>query len=561
MSKNVISHPKFAKVVKGKTPHFNIKGTYMVLYAHTSILSPEMAKKGVYNAIEELCEEFPERKEEFEKTIVKVCMPTKYDVSAGHARFQDFSNIYISNYDVGQAVCGFNYNGSMRKRIVCSTNTDVIDLGKEIEDRFPDYEPLDVEKRRECFEKYKSIINKMTEAKRDTFILNLNNCIDHPDRMDILLDIIFKHAQKDNFKTKNFIYMIMQLSVAEVIKVVCENSDDDDDDDDDDDEDKPVKPEKFIVSIFHVKLVDRINSLMADVIEKKITRHELMNTAKFIGELFAERAIDLPLFSNNYRFLMDRLFSSENASVEDSDMMIMIGVLENSCIRIHQQEPELIEEFDKIIADFGELKHQTLMEDIYRKIKTNAQDGEHLGEVIGKGSISAKFRFENLKSLCTIPAIAIPPSYTRILEEHVLKEKIPECTNLEYCGMTVHTQFVLRPVDIKKHWEIISPTVPKWVSNEMLREEFALYNTSDDFGNSIMTKKYPIVTSKEVSENCKSIHVEFSQEGTHFTDALFALKMLGRMKLSNQKHNEHVVLAFGHAESFERKSIKGKGGK
>lgn len=547
MSKNVISHPKFAKVVDGKTPHFNTKDTYLVMYVHTSVLSIEMVEKAFADAINELSDNYPDRRDEFKETVIRVCMPTKYNADTGTQCFQDYSNVFVSNYEVGQAICGFNFNTSMRKRIVCSDNDDAIDLGKEIEERFPEYEPLNSEERRACTDKYKSVINKITEAKRDTFILNIKNCIDHPDKMDILLDIVFKAAQRDNFETKNFIYMFMQLSVAEVIKV--------EDLSDSDDEDSEIKPERFVVSIFHVKLVEHIRSLMADVIEKKVTRPELMNTAKFIGELFAERAVDLPLFTDIYRFLMSELFDTDDASVEDSDMMIMIGILKSSCIRIKQHEPKLIEELSEIIDDFGEIKHKMLMKDVYDIIDKAEHNNDKLGEVIGKGSISAKFRFENLNALCTLPAVAIPPSYTDLVRKHVEEEKMTECKNLQYCGISAHTLFVLRPTEVKKYWEIISSTVPKWVENSMLRREFGLYNTSPD-------ESYPIVTSREVSDNCKSVTIEFSQEAQHFKDALFALKMLGRMKLKNSEHNEHVVLSFCHRESFEKKGGKGgKGGK
>lgn len=519
---NPVSHSKFAKVISGKSVHFNRKGTYLVAYVQSSVTSPEMVISAFKDArdqlVESLIENHPNKAAKFKKCEFEVNMPFRMDAETNKMYYMDYSLVEISDYEVGKAICGFNYNGSMRKKIVNCEDRD-IDLGVEIAKRFPDLEPLSPEDILETTKLYKGKINKITEAKTENVLLGISGCVEHPEKMKLLLDIIFTSARSENFSTNLFIYLINSLTESEIVKFGSTTDD-------------------FVVSILHTMLVENINKIAHDIKNNKVVRREAINLSRFFGELFESNAINVDIFKDVYDTIIEDLENS--GSVEDDVMMNMINIINKCHGNVKRQCPEIFDKLTSFIDDFGETKHQFLLQNV-KEAMSKIDDNDE--SVDNKAVITNCFKFVAMNPLCYLPAIKLPNRLTQVVKEYVKERQYTDPINLEYAAIQAHEAFVEGTPDGLKTNVIQSFNVPHWVSDDYVKKRLNKLSTSND-------KSYPNIRIEKFDGGLTKRYIcTFSPESDCYPDGPFAIKMLTKNILYNKEKTEHTFLTFKHARS------------
>lgn len=518
MSKNPISHSKFLKTVKGKSIYFNTPHTYKVLYVHTGVLSAKMVITAFEEAKEQLIESFPEKKGKFSKCTFDINMPTSYDKITGETHYQDFSYVYVSDWEVGNAIMGFNFDESTRTKIV-SCEGNIPDINTEIEERYPELEILNQQERLGFKKRYTSQLNRMSDVMNTA--LCISDVLDHPDKMEILLEIIFNIAKINTFGGSELIDLLRYLIESEVTLYVTKMEEIGSD----------VSGE-FILSILHVKLTEHINKLIINLAEGKFKeRNDIMNLSRFIGFMYGMGLFDTKKFRMIFDVLYPDLFETD--VIEDNTLMGILKMLEVSHSAIKTNCGELYEDIKNLINDFGELKHNTLMENI---------DNENIKDGYYKNPCTSYFKHEILEPLCFLPGIVLPKNLKELVEKHVEDNCYTECKNLQIGAIKAYGAHVETSEHSLKP-EIFATRIPKWVNAEMIRKRLKQYSSSPD-------EIYPIIKEKSSeSDNYYNVTAIFDNDSKYRTDYLFAVMMTTKWIIYSKDKKEHVIISFRISKS------------
>ena len=534
---NALSHSKLQNNLQGKTVYFNKEGHYLTTYAFIGALSLPEVSASFNDALKQLIEAFPEKAEKFKKCKFMYQIPVRKEFREDGTYkefFMDYASVNISDWEVGNAICGFNFNGYMRKKAKKSSNTEHT-IEELVADRFPDQQPLTEEERVETKKLYINAINKISNSTVDTMALSLIKCLEHYEKIEIFVTLFMKTILMSNFTMKLYVLLMKELVKSEI--VIC------------------TENEKIKSSILYRLMNDKVNELMDKAITEKLDPMENKNICMFYSNMAKYGLMSIDTFVDTCLSTIDLCESEEFAP--DIIMVNLINMILNNCTALKVDHADLISKISGFIDDFGEQKHQLLLKDITEGVSKDNEDPEELHN-LELDIITSDFEFEDADALCFLPAIKVTPGVKSLVEKHVAEREYEECENLEYAAIKVYKGYVDKVKEHEAFNRIESNDMPFWVKDEAIMNKMKQFSTSPD-------PQYPKMNTR-VSD-CgmfKKMYVMFSPVSDCYQDAGFAMRVLMKTKHYNSTKTEQTTVTFHHSLSESAKGHgkgHGKGGK
>lgn len=501
------AHKKLTKSLKGDTAYFNRKGTYMVTYTMCSVLGVPQIRSSYKDALKQLAEGFPEKKARIEKCqlsfnlLYRTCMDEVTE--DGYAsKYMGICMVYISDWEIGNAICGFNFDGSMRKKLVPVVDIADRSLSEIIQHRSGDLEPLSPEERKSASNKYIGVLNKIVDRSKDNVIVQLGQLTDRPENMEILSGLLIKICTRDSLSHEVFTYIIRGMIEKEIISLVGTTED-------------------VITSIFHQMIIRDITAALfatrANASPDEYERKYNKNVFQFFAHLYNDGIVSNDVFEEVFVDSIHKFKATCQASC--SDMTNLLHIANISSNKINKYFSGALDDLEDMLVNLGEPIHHALMENVKSIPKLEYIDD--IDKHITKG-----FKVEDLPPLCFLPALTGCGSLHDMIESHVEKHNL-ECTNLQYIPIKAYQGYVKKVSGEYKHNELFSKSMPKWVKHDLIKSEMSKYNTGPD-------SSYPIMNIIEARDgNSKRLKFTFNPHVDCYSDASFAMRMLKRFEMRN----------------------------
>lgn len=491
MSKTEYVHPTFLSNEKHKNANFNTPHTYMVCYVFNGCLTLDGVRLIINDCAKQIVENYPERAEQVKKCVIRYNHPlkTEYDNDTPLYRSSmNYCNIFFSDWEIGNAFCGFNFNGTMRRKLV---KTD--EIGEDESEEISLIAPLEDNEIKTYKKKYKRYMNTISEAKAHSISIDVVKDLNNKECVDLIIEEIYSNACDSVMNHNNYVYILkacMQYEAEkyvglDLVKFTIFR--------------KVVKYGSKLLEIGNDKSIECLMSFVA-----LLTFHNMFCRKSFCT------------------FLQNFIENLNYESFETNSVKAVIKALAilKDYKPIKDTWESLYSKIGELIEDYGEsyyiVNHKNIL--------------DHVNEIIVNESdldFNDTYKIVKLDPICTPAAVRIPESRKRDVEEYC-KERHYECENLGYTTIKSHKAYVKKHKDGIVHNILVTKNpVCDWVTPEIIRNRFKLFN-SDKKDN-----QYPIVEYRDVQDIYRKFTVVFSPENTYKYDAGFSLLMLEKFSITH----------------------------
>lgn len=521
-TKNALSHQKLQKVINKRSVYFNKKSTYIVSYVFTGASDRGRILSSFRDAHKQLIERFPDN-EDLKNCIFDINVPQRYNAETNMYTSMDFVYVYISNWAVGKAICGFNFNGSMMQTIELCPDQE-IDLEKEVEKRFSMCDDIPDEVYKERTKSYKTVLNKITNAKRESIILRLSDVFEHACLLQACIRDIVIASIGDGFGCNDIVYVIANLIEAEV--TIEEEKRDNM-------ENYHSYDDEWSVSLFHAFLLaeidDRVHKFVKNTNMNQDTMTKLLNLMKFISTLYVNGIIGTEDYFGFFQTIVKAFEMSDSMDEKIIGKLIMMYRVASS--RIINDCPKIVEMLEEFIDDFGDSSSRTMFDTYSREASEKKWTSVK--------QYGSRFKFTKIESHCFLPAVKLSANQEKQVRDYSSKRGY-QCSNLEWCGIRANESYVETCATNLRPNKLISKSVPSWVSDEDVKNRLRRFSTSEEKG------KWPVVNVRTHDDGWKTYYATFSPSNNDYQDAPFAALMLCKIPIYNNTNKEYCHLSFFH---------------
>lgn len=510
-------HPKLIKSLNGEQVFFNKDNTYMVIYTHNGVTSRTQVDFSYRDALKQLIEAHPEKSDKFSKCKFMYNLPYKLCKETGKNRYIDVCMVFVSDWEVGNAICGFNFDGSMR--IDIQSHIDIsgseMSIDELIEKRFGQVEPASAEDKKEFGKSYIRVLNKTSKHTTEYVVVSLQTALNHPQTIQILIEKILAHVSQDKMLFNTFSVIVHDLIEAELTKVEP-NSD------------------GFIYSIFHLLLIDYIKKKLTRVLfttdQDSEVSPQIVNIFSFFAHLYLNKAVSQDCFVDFVKDLIK--FLQDQSQINLEVLTTLLVAIHSVGSKIKKFNPEVFVSLQAVVNKHGAFMHKVKMADLENvEIDQNLDLNNHITNIL---------KIVNLPPLCFLPPVLLEPKQTEIVRKVVEKNNY-ECENLEYAGFRPYKGFTKRIGSDQAHNILISNLFPAWV------DEKVLFNSMKMFDTSPIPGEFPkLEVIKSGREENKRLIVTFNPDPSCYQDAGFALKMMKRLEIYNKAKTHYTIITFNH---------------
>lgn len=516
-TKSILAHKKMMNASKNKSYIYtNRKDSYMCLYTFCGLLEETQIKNILDYCLNKLIRDYPEKSEKFKKCFFKVKVLRRMDKSIMKYRTINLCHIYCSDYEVGSALCGFDFDCNMLYEPVIFKHEDkTIDPDKEIKSRSIIDEDIDIKK----YEKIiNSNINKISETNKYDILNRFEICLTEPVILPTFFKKIYQNIIEQTNSTSSLCHLIGELILSEIIRLK----------DEDEKLDENVS-DKWYISLVHYyfnQMVTKSIDGIPELYKKDEGNAKVKNLLINISSFYNYNLISHEQFYELLEILVG--YSTDDKIQCESYIRILANLYLNCYNRIDDKCRKYICDY---FDDYGDITIENIIKNAERKKYTH--DKEY-GTVM---------KFKNKDRLVEIPAIKLKKEQSETLLRWTKERDIDKIHNTEHSTINP-LQFVVEPPEENEVFnKIISEPIHKWVDKNVIENLVSLFNSNKKHKMNFVWE-----TCKR-DENLKICIAFFSNENVYSTDASFAVNFLYNypLVLNNSKSEKET-----HLISFKR---------
>lgn len=486
-------------------------GTYKHLYVYCGAATEQQLMAALKFAAARLADKY-KSKPEYGRTKFEISMPQSGGLQLG------FAFVYCSNWEVANAICGLNLDGSLRVKYASIDDTETIwDIIKDRTNNGSSDLEMDGEEARDFLREINPRLNKVTTANVSKMSRELHSVINTVEKAKIFSTTLCKSVKNNS-------------GVADVYAEVVSNIN-----------------KEHIASFKegYVKVSDVIVYLSKELyglIQDGDKIEDIRKLGDFVSYLYEKNIINTEIFTGVYEAF-------------DGDLEKCYSLIRRCIRNISKNKPAIIDDFHEKSYKTGKMMYIVWADKIKADLtnlaskKNKEKDDWEEDEV---EITSTSFIRESMKPLVTLPAIKIENSQTI----SKIKREVERCNDPDIDAKRIrtnHIHLIAMVANYKNEFKanesqnvLLSRPVPNWISLSAIKSLASNFSTWDD-------DKYPVVTEiKHNSGQYKKIRVEFAKSGDSASDAAKAMCIMMKRIFVNPKGNGSYRVEFDHEPRYNR---------
>lgn len=504
-------HQKFkSNNLKGAF-YFNKDHTYRIIYAFSGCLSERQVRASICDALGQLAEKFPHMKNKIKKCNVIVNMPYRSSLNNKgeiEYHYMDIANIFVSDWEIGNAICGFNFDGSMRIKIAPVSAEDM-PLEKLIEEKYPEGDQMTDEEWLDTKKKLNRSINTISSSNIENNKSILNSSVRSIKSIKFVIESLIKDIANGN-REYNFYGQLFKPLIDEEMATRIKNSEGD----------------EILRSLVYRLIVENISVYVNNSEKLKVYGKKIY---QLIGFLFSEGTLYKEDFLIFVSKLTNSILNPESESQQILDLENFTSVIMNSGKFFEKHMKEEFEQIKDVVENMDNPRIKTIFADALENCK-EIEEPEY--------SYSKQFKICMMEPLCFLPAIELTGKAFDYLKKYVDDVKYEECKDsFMYAGIRPLLGCIFHVPDVELNI-LVSNNLPNWVKISDIEIRMKPFTTSDRLSCSKKDKGRPYPTVDEIvhADKTKKFYITFDPDTNHLNDASFARFIYRKFIFHNQEN-------------------------
>lgn len=529
------AHRKFQDNNKQKVYYFNKDHTYRVIYAFTGCLTEEQIKASFMDALGQLKHKFPDMSRKVDNCKIMINLPYRSSLNTNgevEYRYMDYANVFVSDWEIGNAICGFNFDGTIRVKVV-SVEDDVKMSTEEIIKK--KYEGNDTvltpEELADNRKKYMKCMNAVSETNLESSRSTLNSSVGHYESLSYVIKNLVVSIVLGKWETRLHGLLFKSLIESELSSSI-------------EDADENSTSISLVYRVIMEELNEQERKIFDGSDPSNWNKDKAVNFYALLGFLFTDGTIHEKSFMGYATRLIENIDYDKSSNELFFRLDCFVSLLKNSGQYFrHKDELSHIKEIVENIDNKRiETTFQKACDELDKSIKLDFDN-----------SYSEKCKFVQMEPLCFLPAIVLKGKMLNDLREYATDRKYEECLEtIQYAGIRALYGCVYMTEDVERNI-LVSNNIPNWVNMRELEIRLRPFATStrkcDRAGKTKDGREqfYPLFSEKSFEPGTKKFFITFDPDTKHINDAAFARLLFKKFVLYNKERpNEftEIVLEF-----------------
>lgn len=529
------AHRKFQDNNRQKVYYFNKDHTYRVIYAFTGCLTEEQIRASFMDALGQLKQKYPNMIRRIDSCKIMINLPYKSNFNEkGEIEYQymDYAYIFVSDWEIGNAICGFNFDGTVRIKVVSVDDGVEMTTEEIISKRYEGNESvLTNAELADSRKKYMKCMNAVSETNIESSRSTLNSSIGHYKSLTYVISTLINTIVLGKWETKLHGLLFKPLIDYELSASIKEADED-----------------STSVSLVYRTICEELdrweNKIFSGDDSSNWDKEKAVNFYALLGFLFTDGTIHEKTFLVYANRLMDNIDYEKNTTETFFYLDCFVSLLKNTGQYFkHNLELSRIKE---LVGDMDNPRIKTTFQKAYDELDKSAK--LNLGN-----SYSEKCKFVQLEPICFLPATVLKGKILEELRAYAKDRKYEECLEtIQYAGIRALYGCVFMVEDVERNI-LITNNLPSWVDMKELENRLRPFATSTrkcDRGGKTRDGReqfYPLFSEKSFEQGTKKFFITFDPDTKHINDAAFASLTFKKFVLFNKKNPKEfteVVLDF-----------------
>lgn len=529
------AHRKFQDNNRQKVYYFNKDHTYRVIYAFTGCLTEEQIRASFMDALGQLKQKFPHMVRRVDSCKIMINLPYKSNFNEkGEIKYNymDYAYIFVSDWEIGNAICGFNFDGTVRIKVVSVDDGIEMTTEEIIKKRYEGNDSVLTEKElADNKKKYMKCMNAISETNIESSRSTLNSSVGNYESLLYVVNTLITAIIAGKWETKLQGLLFKPLIDSELSANIKEADED-----------------STSVSLVYRTICEELNrcetKLFSAEDSENWDKKKAVNFYELLGFLFTDGTIHENTFMAFANRLMKDIDYEKNTTEIFFRLDCFVSLLRNTG-QYFKHHPEM-SRIKEIVEDMDNPRIKTVFQKACDELDKSAK-------LNLDNSYSEKCKFVQLEPICFLPATLLKGKMLEELRAYAKDRKYEECLDtIQYAGIRALFGCVYMVEDVERN-VLISNNLPSWVDIKELENRLKPFATStrkcDRVGKTKDGREqfYPLFSEKSFEHGTKKFFITFDPDTKHINDAAFANLVFKKFVLFNKKSpNEftEVVLEF-----------------